>query len=438
MMTDDVRVSNNKERMCASSDGARLFSSINCHRSTITDYIRLWYAGAPRYPNVISGLARSVRQPTSFLDPPPRSDRFGHSCFFPSHNSQMSADALPALDLNLYASVTLSRYFTESHTVWKARWTWTKALYYINRVITVFGLTLAATRKRLQIRSRDKSFTLKFFQKILSSGQSYPSDCSFYLWTASLLQVVSWCIANIILTLRIVALYYQRKYLLRVLYFLLVVDWAVVVSTTIHTLWSLEQQLDYSPVLRMCASTAPTPAAPAIFMGPAIYEFILFILTIYRALQDVRNRLSTGPLVATLYRDGFYYFASIFTVHLWNSLSYMTQPMTGIFMGVYFAWAVMTVMSCRVFLNLVFVLHGRPNAGMTSGVLTSFHARAAPRTEVEMPGQVETFGSKKIRHNVPLTVFSTTVVTVEGDIPRSNPRPTKGSSGLDNIPDPER
>lgn len=436
-MTDDVRVSNNKERMCASSDGARLFSSINCHRSTITDYIRLWYAGAPRYPNVISGLARSVRQPTSFLDPPPRSDRFGHSCFFPSHNSQMSADALPALDLNLYGSVTLSRYFTgvaltlciydwliilerESHTVWKARWTWTKALYYINRVITLFGLALAATQNSLLWTKLPQRF------------------CSFYLWTASLLQVVSWCIANIILTLRIVALYYQRKYLLRVLYFLLVVDWAVVVSTTIHTLWSLEQQLDYSPVLRMCASTAPTPAAPAIFMGPAIYEFILFILTIYRALQDVRNRLSTGPLVATLYRDGFYYFASIFTVHLWNSLSYMTQPMTGIFMGVYFAWAVMTVMSCRVFLNLVFVVHGRPNAGMTSGVLTSFHARAAPRTEVEMPGQVETFGSKKIRHNVPLTVFSTTVVTVEGDIPRSNPRPTKGSSGLDNIPDPER
>jgi hypothetical protein len=62
------------------------------------------------------------------------------------------------------------------------------------------------------------------------------------------------------------------------------------------------------------------------FMGPAIYEFVLFGLTTYRAFEDLRNRMSAGPLVATLYRDGFYYFAAVFAVHLWNSLSVSIPP----------------------------------------------------------------------------------------------------------------
>jgi hypothetical protein len=78
--------------------------------------------------------------------------------------------------------------------------------------------------------------------------------------------------------------------------------------------------------------------------------------------------------------------------------------MSGIFMGVYFAWSVMTVMSSRVFLNLVFVVHGRPK--MTTGGLSTFRAKRTIRTEVEEGGQLETFGAKNIHHNVPLTTFT--------------------------------
>ncbi|KAG8845146.1 hypothetical protein FRB91_002032, partial [Serendipita sp. 411] len=76
----------------------------------------------------------------------------------------MSTDA-PAAEvdikffLDLINQVTLARYFAgialtlcaydwlillerESQTVWKARWTRTKAIYYINRVMTLTGLTI--------------------------------------------------------------------------------------------------------------------------------------------------------------------------------------------------------------------------------------------------------------------------------------------------------
>ncbi|KAG8840550.1 hypothetical protein FRB91_005947, partial [Serendipita sp. 411] len=61
----------------------------------------------------------------------------------------------------LLQQVTVARYFAgvaltlciydwlillgrESQTVWKARWTRTKAIYYINRILTLVGLTVTA------------------------------------------------------------------------------------------------------------------------------------------------------------------------------------------------------------------------------------------------------------------------------------------------------
>jgi hypothetical protein len=83
--------------------------------------------------------------------------------------------------------------------------------------------------------------------------------------------------------------------------------------------------------------------------------------------------------------------------------------MTGIFMGVYFAWAVMIVMSSRVFLNLVLAVHGggRGTEGITTGTIPTFRTRPEHRVGAEESEQVVTFGAKPIRHSVPLTTFST-------------------------------
>jgi hypothetical protein len=193
-------------------------------------------------------------------------------------------------------------------------------------------------------------------------------------------------------------------------------------------------ELYYAPLTHLCASKAHIRTTPAIFITPAVCEFILFAFTVYRAIGDVRNKVLTPnmktPVLVVLYRDGFYYFGAVFAVHLWNSLAvspyvltlsfhlttreqYITLPLTGVFMGVYFAWAVMTVMSSRVYLNLVLVSHGGGTEASTIG-LVSPRCHAAYRTGTTGTGgewaQVETFGAKKIRHTIPLTTF--TVVSV--------------------------
>lgn len=79
-------------------------------------------------------------------------------------------------------------------------------------------------------------------------------------------------------------------------------------------------------------------------------------------------------------------------------------------MGVYFAWAVMTVMSSRVYLNLVLVAHGGGrDAGVTTRGLSTFRAGRANHPEgIEREvGHIETFGAKRMGRRIPLTTFTT-------------------------------
>jgi hypothetical protein len=77
------------------------------------------------------------------------------------------------------------------------------------------------------------------------------------------------------------------------------------------------------------------------------------------------------------------------------------------YMGVYFTWAVMTVMSSRVYLNLVLLAHGGGTDGVTTGGLSSFHTGRAnhPETEMEVEHSA-TFGAKRMRRHPPLTTFT--------------------------------
>jgi hypothetical protein len=55
---------------------------------------------------------------------------------------------------------------------------------------------------------------------------------------------------------------------------------------------------------------------------------MLFAFTLYRAILDHRNGMIAGypnsRFLAVLYRDGFYYFATVGAVHVWNAFEVST------------------------------------------------------------------------------------------------------------------
>jgi hypothetical protein len=82
--------------------------------------------------------------------------------------------------------------------------------------------------------------------------------------------------------------------------------------------------------------------------------------------------------------------------------------MSGMLVSVYLAWAMIAVMSSRIYLNLVLAANGGRMDGVTTGGLPSFRAGQGNQPE-GTEGEVEhvTFGAKLNHSHVPLTTFST-------------------------------
>ncbi|KAG8795886.1 hypothetical protein FRC16_009906 [Serendipita sp. 398] len=107
-------------------------------------------------------------------------------------------------------------------------------------------------------------------------------------------------------------------------------------------------------------STTRATLMPAIFLAPAAFEVTLFFLTGYRAWQDAKliSSSSHAPFLIILYRDGIVCFFVMFAVRLWNVWIYATQPLTAAYLGIYVLWTTMTLLSTRVYLNLVYLARG--------------------------------------------------------------------------------
>ncbi|KAG8847780.1 hypothetical protein FRC20_002684, partial [Serendipita sp. 405] len=278
-------------------------------------------------------------------------------------------DAMAVSRLDILEQVSLSRYFVgisltlslydwilllgqESQTAWKTRWSWSKLIYFNNRVANLVGLiVVAVATSDLWKQSLPRQF------------------CMFYAWFSLPLEWISFLLGNIILTLRVIALYNRNLLVIRLLYILLALCWTSSFGFTIHTLVRVSSDIDYSRGFHACVTDASLSLASGVFIGPAIFECTIFALTLYRAISYARQKALMSnfrtPFLATLYRDGFYYFAGVFAVHLWNViatddatrrggwLQYLTQPVKGNYMGTHFAWTVVTIMSSRIYLNLV-------------------------------------------------------------------------------------
>ncbi|KAG8775939.1 hypothetical protein FRC15_000228 [Serendipita sp. 397] len=307
----------------------------------------------------------------------------GNSTATPLDHPARAAQAASAKLLDLAKQITLGRYFAgvaftlalydwiilleqESRYVWNTRWRLTKGIYYYNRVMSLIGLGITVLET-----------TDQWTNELPISVRQPP--CKTYFLLVGLIEWSGFFGGNVILTLRVVAMYNnQHPNLVRFLYAYLLVTWMTALAFTVHTLSLLSLQTFYSMDFHLCASSSNPPLTSYIFLVAAIFEMILFGLTLYRAIQDVRNRVlvfrssreveeiggggdggASSPLLVVLYRDGLYYFAAVFAVYLWIAIAYLTQEIKSTYMGVYLGWAISIVMSCRVYLNLAHAVHDR-------------------------------------------------------------------------------
>lgn len=175
-----------------------------------------------------------------------------------------------ALVLCLYDWILL--FGDEYMTIWKTRWTLPKGIYYFNRTVTPIGLIMA-----------------NFQLSELKTEPLSETFCTVYGYTMGLAELVSFFLCNLLLTLRLVALYKRKRWVCWFLYTFLVISYVIAAVLVVWTFRVYGQTIHYSQMLHVCGSETRSPLMPAIFFVPSVFEFTIFFMTGYRAWQDAKK-----------------------------------------------------------------------------------------------------------------------------------------------------
>lgn len=183
--------------------------------------------------------------------------------------------------------------------------------------------------------------------------------CVGFLWVSSILQVLSAFASYWLLTLRLLALYRSKVVIVWLLYVSLFASYLTSLGLLIHFLRLYSKTLIYLTMVHVCVPLERPVALQAVFEAPLAYEVVLFGLTVWRAWGDWRTqrkgpvRMRTAPLLKIMYRDGVFYFFVMVAVRVWNIYIYAARPIQEMFIGVYIMWSLITILSCRIYLNIL-------------------------------------------------------------------------------------
>lgn len=214
-----------------------------------------------------------------------------------------------------------------------------KVLYYCGRFATLIGLLLAVAH-------------IINFRPPLNDRL-----CIGFLWMSSLLQVTSIFTSYWLLTLRLLALYKSHRVVVWLLYFALFATYITSAGLLIQTLRVITTTGAYVPLIHLCVPFDHPASLQGVFEVPLVFEVLLFGLMIWRAWGTYREGKDSGaktaPLLKIMYRDGVFYFCVMVAVRVWNIYIFASRPLQEMYIGLYIMWALITVLSCRIYLNIV-------------------------------------------------------------------------------------
>ncbi|CAE6528966.1 unnamed protein product [Rhizoctonia solani] len=111
-------------------------------------------------------------------------------------------------------------------------------------------------------------------------------------------------------------------------------------------------QLTYSPLAGICSVPEKPVTLQAVWAAPLGFEILIFAMTLHKCLEHAKTQQLQVPLLRTLYRDGFLYFLVIVVMRILNLALWIVAPVSLLFLGLYFIWALITLLISRLLLNL--------------------------------------------------------------------------------------
>lgn len=254
---------------------------------------------------------------------------------------------------DIFANVELTKYFSaigftillydslltfgdEVRLLWDERWTIVKVLFYVNRVLSFWFISI-------------NTYHLTGFAPPFSQ-----TFCQVLILTTGYGAIICFGMTNWLLLARAIALWGNSRHVVWTMtMFFLVSYLATITMATVASL-QLTPNIFYSPASKTCAVLIRPTTFGAIWVPSVVFEMVLFGLLLTKLIQHARQTSAglTTRLIRTLYRDGITYLVVILTLRLFNLIAWASLPLSLIYIGIFLLWSSTTVLLTRMHLNL--------------------------------------------------------------------------------------
>ncbi|KAJ7050358.1 hypothetical protein C8F01DRAFT_1264234 [Mycena amicta] len=270
----------------------------------------------------------------------------------------------------------------EVELIWKSSWSMGKVLFIINRYYTL--ISVCVNNYALFSPSLSDSVSIHQVLALPSPPDSQSYSClAFFRWQGWT-GLIAFMIAEVILQMRLYALYYLNKKVLALMLSLFVLcsaTSAAIMGTVLNGISSTAHPI---PDVTFCRPNNVPHYFFAFWLPVLLFESLLCVLALYRGFQTFRASVSLYQsgrhLVAILIRDSVLYFLVMFATYLTNLLVWLIARPSLLEVPVAFSVALSCCLGNRIVLNVREVKsemdsaaaeEGKPGGGAPAGSGTS-------------------------------------------------------------------
>ncbi|CAE6413448.1 unnamed protein product [Rhizoctonia solani] len=236
----------------------------------------------------------------------------------------------------------------EVRLIWPGPWSLVKTLFLIVNIKSLFGIQLLIVRAESIFCPYISDYQQLGDERVHGAGLNYLVSiyistrkmhnqpfCSCRRWVPieGYFEITSLGISNLLLLLRVHALYGRSRRVLVFLGILYALTYISILATATLALVHMIPRLTYSALAGICSVSEKPVTLQAVWAAPLGFEILIFAMTLHKCLEHAKTQQLQVPLLRTLYRDGFLYFLVIVVMRILNLALWIVAPVSLIYLG---------------------------------------------------------------------------------------------------------
>ncbi|TDL22654.1 hypothetical protein BD410DRAFT_722722 [Rickenella mellea] len=272
----------------------------------------------------------------------------------------------------------------EVQLIWSARPSFAKYAFLANRYVVAITLILISYRTLRCSSTQKRHLMLVPDMNHYISGIERPIRCRRAFSASSLIGITSVGTAHALVLLRVITLWDRNRTAMILMSTGFAVSFTATFTTMIVALTNLIPGVQFNSIVHMCVSTSRSKALIAVWSSPLAFEVLVLMSTCWNAFD--RPRESHTPLTKALYSDGITFFivGHLFSLRLLNLILAIVAPPSLTVLGVFFVWAMTTLVLNRSLLRIQKVEYVRRDGPILDGGSSPFGLLQVSDYDIEL------------------------------------------------------